>query len=205
MYKLKPLNYEYNALEPFISAYTINIHYNKHYQNYLNKLNDILKQLNYDYQDNLTELVSHIEQFPIEKRDDILYNAGGVLNHELYFSNISSNKNTLPSGKLKEAIDKQYGNFTNFKNEFIKAANYLTGSGYTFLVLNKNKLDIINTSNQDTPYLYGLIPLMGLDLWEHAYYLDYQNERKNYILNFFEIVDFEIIGKWYEKNTQETL
>lgn len=203
MYKLMPLNYEYNALEPYISAFTINIHYNKHYQKYLKKLNDTLNSLKYDYRYNLVDLITHIDEFPLADRDTILYNAGGVLNHELYFSNISPNKNNQPTGKLKEAIDKKYGSFDNFKNEFIKTSGYLTGSGYTFLVLNKNELDIINTSNQDTPYLYDLIPIMSLDLWEHAYYLDYQNDKENYILNFFEIVDFEVIGKLYEENTQK--
>lgn len=200
MYKLLPLNYKDNALEPFISAYTINIHYNKHYQNYLNKLNEVLTKLNYDYRYDLIDLINHIDEFPLTDRDTILYNAGGVLNHELYFSNISPDKNNQPTGKLNEAIIEKYGSYENFKAEFIKMTDYLVGSGYTMLVLNKGELEIINTSNQETPYIYGLVPIMAIDLWEHAYYLDYQNERKNYILNFFEIVDFDVVGKNYEKN-----
>lgn len=200
MYKLLPLNYKDNALEPFISAYTINIHYNKHYQNYLNKLNEVLTKLNYDYRYDLIGLINHIDEFPLTDRDTILYNAGGVLNHELYFSNMSPNKNNIPTGKLNEAIIEKYGSYENFKAEFIKMTDYLVGSGYTMLVLNKGELEIINTSNQETPYIYGLVPIMAIDLWEHAYYLDYQNERKNYILNFFEIVDFDVVGKNYEKN-----
>lgn len=200
MYKLLPLNYKDNALESFISAYTINIHYNKHYQNYLNKLNEVLTKLNYDYRYDLIGLINHIDEFPLTDRDTILYNAGGVLNHELYFSNMSPNKNNIPTGKLNEAIIEKYGSYENFKAEFIKMTDYLVGSGYTMLVLNKGELEIINTSNQETPYIYGLVPIMDIDLWEHAYYLDYQNERKNYILNFFEIVDFDVVGKNYEKN-----
>lgn len=199
MYKPLPLKYSDNALEPFISAYTINTHYNKHYQNYLNKLNETLTKLNYDYKEDLVTLVKNIEQFPLTERDTILYNAGGVLNHELYFSNMSPNKNNKPKGKLNDAINKQYGSFENFKNEFIKTSKLLVGSGYTMLVLNNDTLDIINVSNQETPYIYGLTPIMALDLWEHAYYLDYQNEKNNYILNFFEIVDFDVVEQNYEK------
>lgn len=196
MYKPLKLNYNDNALEPFLSAYTVNTHYHEHYLKYLNNLNNLLDK----YDLNLKDIAKNIDMFPITDRDDILYNVGGVLNHELYFNNMSPLKNTEPKGKLKEAIDDNFGNFENFKQEFIKTANYLVGSGYTFLVLNDNKLEIINLSNQETPYSYNLIPLIALDLWEHAYYLDYQNDRKNYILNFFEIIDFDRVLELYEKN-----
>ncbi len=196
MYKPLKLNYNDNALEPFLSAYTVNTHYHEHYLKYLNNLNNLLDK----YDLNLADIAKNIDMFPITDRDDILYNVGGVLNHDLYFNNMSPLKNTEPKGKLKEAIDENFGNFENFKQEFIKTANYLVGSGYTFLVLNDNKLEIINLSNQETPYSYNLIPLIALDLWEHAYYLDYQNDRKNYILNFFEIIDFDRVLELYEKN-----
>ncbi len=196
MYKPLKLNYNDNALEPFLSAYTVNTHYHEHYLKYLNNLNNLLDK----YDLNLKDIAKNIDIFPITDRDDILYNVGGVLNHELYFNNMSPLKNTEPKGKLKEAIDDNFGDFENFKQEFIKTANYLVGSGYTFLVLNDNKLEIINLSNQETPYSYNLIPLIALDLWEHAYYLDYQNDRKNYILNFFEIIDFDRVLELYEKN-----
>lgn len=201
MYELKPLTYSYDALEPYISSRTVDIHYNKHAKNYLNKLNSVLKELDYDFKLPLEQLVVNIEDFPIAKRDDILYNAGGVLNHDLYFSNITPKRNIYPKGKLLEAIENEYGSFENFKTEFIKKANILVGSGYTFLVVNNDKkLEIINTSNQETPYIYGLTPIMTIDLWEHAYYLDYQNRRSDYINNFFEIIDFEVVGKLYEES-----
>lgn len=196
MYKPLKLNYSDNALEPFLSAYTVNTHYHEHYLKYLNNLNILLDK----YDLNLKDIAKNIDMFPITDRDDILYNVGGVLNHELYFNNMSPLKNTEPKGKLKKAIDDNFGDFENFKQEFIKTANYLVGSGYTFLILNDNKLEIINLSNQETPYSYNLIPLIALDLWEHAYYLDYQNDRKNYILNFFEIIDFDRVLELYEKN-----
>lgn len=200
MYKKIDLPYNYGALEPFIDAETINIHYNKHYLNYLDKLNNLLLSINYNYDDTKESLINNIDNIPINNRDDVLYNLGGVLNHELYFTSMSNRKINIPIGTLKNKIDQQYGNFDNFKNEFIKNSNYVVGSGYTFLVVNKNdNLEIINTSNQETPYSYGLIPIMALDLWEHAYYLQYRNNRSQYIKNFFEIVDFDVINRNYEK------
>lgn len=198
MYNLKPLNY--NSLEPVLSSNTINTHYDSHYKKYMNNLNNLLIKNNYDYRYTKEELVSHIDIFPISDRDDILYNLGGVLNHELYFENMSQNKNNKPTSLLLEKINKQYGSYEKFKEEFIKITSYLVGSGYTFLVVNKeNNLEIINLSNQETPYYYNLKPIMTIDLWEHAYYLDYKNNRNLYVNDFFSIVDFNIIEKNYEK------
>ena len=202
MYKVEPLSYAYSALEPYIDTRTVGIHYNNHYMGYLKKLNTLLEQQNYNFQYPLKELPSHIDTFPIDARGDILYNAGGVLNHELYFKNISPNKNTIPKGKLKEAIDNQYGSFENFKKEFIRNANLVVGSGYTFLVVNNNELQIMNTSNQETPYTYNMIPIMTIDLWEHAYYLEYQSNKAAYIHNFFEIIDFDVVNSLYENALQ---
>lgn len=198
MYNLKPLNY--NSLEPVLSSNTINTHYDSHYKKYMNNLNNLLIKNNYDYRYTKEELVSHIDIFPISDRDDILYNLGGVLNHELYFENMSQNKNNKPTSLLLEKINKQYGSYEKFKEEFIKITSYLVGSGYTFLVVNKeNNLEIINLSNQETPYYYNLKPIMTIDLWEHAYYLDYKNNRNLYVNDFFSVVDFNIIEKNYEK------
>lgn len=203
MYQKIQLPYSYDALEPFLSARTINIHFNRHYENYLNKLNQILNKIGYDYKYTKEELIEHISEFPLDVRDDILYNAGGVINHELYFLGMGRSHN-VPIGTIKEKIDKQYGSFLEFQNEFIRISKQLVGSGYTFLVLNIQKnLEIINTSNQETPYSYGLIPILALDLWEHAYYLDYQNKRDDYLENFFQYIDFNYINKQYEKALQE--
>lgn len=200
MYKLESLPYSYDALEPIISATTVNIHYNKHYNNYLNKLNSILNNINYDFSDSIEDIIINIEKFPLEYRGDILFNAGGVVNHNLYFNSMDKEKR-LPTGKLLEKIDSTYGSYENFKQEFIVTAKKMVGSGYTFLVLDKNKnLNIINTSNQESPYSYGFIPLFTIDLWEHAYYLDYQNRRDDYINNFFSIVNFKQAEKIYEEN-----
>lgn len=195
MYEKIKLNYPYNSLEPYIDEQTIDIHYNRHYQTYLNNLNKLLQEENYDYRYAKEELVNQINIFDLGKRDDILYNLGGVLNHELYFKNMSDKKNNQPTGLLLQKINNQYGSYNNFKQEFINTASNLKGSGYTFLTVDKNKnLKIISTSNQDTPYSYGLTPIMAIDLWEHAYYLKYKNNRAEYIKNFFEIIDYQKVS-----------
>lgn len=200
MYKLEALPYDYDALEPIISATTINIHYNRHYKNYLDKLNAILNSIGYKFEDSIENIIINIDKFPIENRGDILFNAGGVINHNLYFKSMSKPPK-LPSGKLLDKINSTYGSYDSFKEEFIRTTKKLVGSGYTFLVLDKGKnLKIINTSNQESPYSYGFIPLLTIDLWEHAYYLDYQNKRDDYINNFFSIVNFESAEKIYEDN-----
>lgn len=203
MYKSIELPYSYDALEPFLSARTVNIHFYKHYQNYLKKLNELLTKADYNYAYSKEELVEHIDEFPLEIRDDILFNLGGVLNHELYF--LELNKDSyVPTGLLEEKINETYGSFENFKKTFIEQAKKTVGSSYTFLVIKRNMdLDIINTSNQETPYLYGFVPILALDLWEHAYYLDYQNNKNNYIENFFQNVDFRYVASLYEEATKK--
>ena len=169
MYILMKLPYSYDALKPDISEKTVNIHYNKHHRKYNDNLN---KLINVDIYP-LEQIPENIDKFPMEKRGEIIYNAGGVLNHDLYWNSMSENK-SLPGGRLLEKINERYENFENFKATFINKAKMLTGSGYTFLVTNKENLTIMNLPNQETPLSYGLTPLFTIDLWEHAYYLDYQ-------------------------------
>ena len=197
MYELFKLPYLYQDLEPYIDTNTVGLHYNKHTRNYLNKLNELLNKNNYDYKYNLIELIYHINEFSKNDQEDILFNLGGVLNHKLYFNSMSPNKNTKPYGKLMEQIEKQFGNLYNFWTKFKETALKLKGSGYTFLVFKDNKLDIINLSNQDTPLLYGYIPLFNIDLWEHAYYINYKNDKNKYIDNFEVIADFNNACKIY--------
>lgn len=197
MYKTKPLPYPYDALEPIISSTTVNIHYNRHQANYLKNLNEALKKANYNGNEKIEDIIKNIDSFPLEYRGDILFNAGGVINHELYWD--SMGVVSLPKGILKDKINNTYGSYENFKKEFIEKAKKLVGSGYTFLVKDdKNNLNIINTSNQDSPYSYGFVPLLTIDLWEHAYYLDYQNNKLDYINNFFSIINFDNAEKIYE-------
>lgn len=190
MYQLPQLPYLFQDLEPFIDTHTMGLHYYKHEQFYINKLNELLMYDNYDYRYNLGELLYHLNEFSERNREDILYNLGGVLNHNLYWKSMHP-KRQKPFGSLKEQIKKQYGSFDRFKELFKESALKLKGSGYTFLVLDKNgNLDIINTFNQQTPLSLGLMPLFTIDMWEHAYYLNYKNEKKQYIDNFLEIADF---------------
>lgn len=195
----KKINLDYRSLEPYIDSKTLDIHYNKHYLKYLDNLNEILSSVDYDNKYNLVELIDNINMFDEKIRGEILYNAGGVINHELYFDIMNLNGKKEPSGILMEDIIKKYGSFNNFINEFIQSANKLKGSGFTYLVLNNNELDIINLPNQETPYIYNMIPIIALDMWEHSYYLKYQNNKEQYIKNFFSIIDFNKIEDIYEK------
>lgn len=198
MYKLPTLPYLYQDLEPYIDTHTLALHYHKHEQNYLNQLNELLKKNNYDYRYSLNELLYHINEFKEDTRENILYNLGGVLNHNLYWKSMNPHQNQKPTGKLKTHIDKKYGSYEKFLSVLKSTALNLKGSGYTFLVLNGNgDLDIINTLNQDTPLLFGFIPLFNIDLWEHAYYLNYKNEKAKYLDNFFEIADFSNASEIY--------
>lgn len=201
MIKEEKLNYLYEALEPYINTHAISIHYNKHYLNYLNKLNELLTKNNFKYDIPLEKISQKINIFPKEDRENILFNLGGVLNHNLFFKCLGTK--VLPSGKLKTLIDKKYNNFDNFYNLFIENALKLKGSGYTFLVFNNNDIDIINVTNQTTPYLFNYIPLFTIDLWEHSYYLDYENDRKRYLESLKPILDFSYANEVFNNIKQD--
>lgn len=192
---------DYTTLEPYIDNKTLDLHYNVHYKGYTDNLNKYLKKHNYNYEYDPIYLAKNIDILPMEDRDEILFNLGGYLNHSLYFYILTDKKKSIPTPFI-EIINKHFVSFDNFKNEFINMATELKGSGYTFLVLDKNnKLRIINTSNQDTPYYYGFIPIMTIDVWEHAYYLKHYNKRKDYLEAIFNIIDWDKVYKLYLLNT----
>lgn len=196
MYELPILPYLYQDLEPYIDTHTMGLHYDKHERNYLKQLNDVLNKNNYNYQYTMEELVHRIEEFPLEDRGTILYNLGGVLNHNLYWTSMNPYNREKPNGKLKMYIDKKYGSYEKFLKALKEKALKLQGSGYVFLVLKNNKeLDIINMPNQDIPQSLGFIPLFNIDLWEHAYYINYENDKSKYLDNFFQIADFTSANK----------
>lgn len=197
MYKLESLPYEYEALEPYIDTHTLGLHHRKHQQNYLNKLNELLEKNNTNKNYSLTELSKHILEFDLKDQENIMFNLGGVINHNIYFKSMSPQKEK-PNSILLSKITKQFNSFDHFKKLFKEKALSLKGSGYTFLVLDKNELKIINLSNQENPYFYNYIPLIGLDLWEHAYYLNYENKKDIYIDNFFEVMDFKEANKYFK-------
>lgn len=193
---------DYSSLEPVIDNKTLDLHYNVHYRNYTDKLNKLLKEVNYSYKYTPEYLAQNIDIIPLNERDEILFNLGGYLNHSLYFYNLTDKKKKIPDGML-DLINKYFGSFSIFKEEFINMAKEVKGSGYTFLVLDKNnKLRIINTSNQDTPYYYGFTPIMTIDVWEHAYYLKYTYDRGKYLENIFSIIDFDKVYKLYLDNVK---
>ena len=199
MYKLNPLPYDYDSLEPFIDTHTLGLHYNKHQSSYLNKLNKLLNKNNYNFKYDIEELQLYLNNFKKEDIGELLYNLGGVLNHASYFRSMSPTK-TKPCNKLQEQLNKSFGSIESFKNTFKESALNIKGSGYTFLVINQNqKLQIINLQNQDSPYFYNLIPLLTLDMWEHAYYINYENRKDEYIDNFLEILDFSFANNIYNR------
>ena len=194
MYSSIKLNY--STLEPFISNTTLEKHYNI-YLNYLKKLNELLSTTNTVYSKEY--LIKHIDVLPLSIRGEVLYNLSGVVNHELYFFGLSNDSNKNMSNKLIDDIIDNFGTLDNFKSEFKRLALNIKGSGYTFLVLEKNKkLKIINTSNQDNPFYYEYTPIIALDVWEHAYYLDYFSNRSDYIDKYFDKLDYNKLSINYE-------
>ena len=195
----KEIILDYNELLPFISTNALNIHLSIYKKN-LNKLNNLLKSINYDYKYSMKDLITNIDTIDLNIRGEILYYLSSILNHNLFFYNISNKKITEPIGLIKKDINKYFTSYDNFKKEFKTKALNLKGSGYTFLVRDDNgELKIINTSNEDSPYYYGYTPIISLDLWEHSYFLDYYNNKNTYIDNFFKVIDIKKINNYYEK------
>ena len=190
-FEVKPLNYSYDALEPYIDKETMMIHHDKHYKNYVDKLNDAIKKYPSLYSYSLTDLLTNLDSLPESVCQTIKNNGGGAYNHEFFFD-IMTNKKTNPSGELEKCINRDFGSFDKFKEEFKKSALDVFGSGWAWLVSdNKGNLCIMKTSNQDTPISQNLKPIIGIDVWEHAYYLRYQNNRGNYIDNWFNVVNWD--------------
>lgn len=194
MYKMKEINYSSTS---YLNEDVI--YYHKIlYKRYLDRLNALLIKNNYDYSIPKENIVNNLEMFHIEDRGNILFNLGGVLNHELYFDNIEPSNKIVKNNEFLNKINLKYGSFSNFKNIFKKEALKLVGSGYTFLVLDKNnEFNIINMSNQETPISIGFKPLIALDLWEHAYYLQYNVNKEDYIDKFLDNLNLDNINRIY--------
>lgn len=199
MYKLPQLPYNYSALEPYIDALTMEIHYTKHHQGYVDNLNAALK----DYPDlqniPLQELLKNLNKVPEVIRTSVRNNGGGNENHSMFWLIMSKDGGGEPAGKLGDEIKKIWGNFQAFKDEFSNAAKTRFGSGWAWLSLDQgSKLIITSTPNQDTPLSENLTPIMGLDVWEHAYYLKYQNKRVDYIQAWWNVVNWPYIEEQYK-------
>lgn len=197
-HKLPELGYDYDALEPVIDAKTVEIHYLKHHQSYINNLNVALKN-NPELQSlNVEELLKDVDKIPKNIKRDVINYGGGVVNHNLFWKILK--KNVSFQGEIANKIKKDFGSYENFKEKFSSSAKNLFGSGWTWLVLNERKLEIVTTFNQDNPLSQGKFPLLTLDVWEHAYYLKYQNKRADYVDSFFEIINWEEVNKLFLDN-----
>ena len=198
-FELPKLPYEYNALEPHIDAKTMEIHHSKHHQGYVTKANAALEGT--EWADKCYgEVLSRIKEIPEDKRTAVQNNVGGHANHSLFWSIMSPNGGGAPSGELADAINSTFGSFDKFKEEFEDAAATRFGSGWAWLGFDANgKLHIGSTANQDSPIMMGHKPILGLDVWEHAYYLNYQNRRPDYISAFWNVVNWDAVAENYSK------
>lgn len=193
-YELPQLNYATNALEPFIDEETMKIHHTKHHQAYINNLNAALEKHPNLQETPLVELLKDLDNVPSDIRAAVRNNGGGHYNHSMFWNMMGPNKGGTPSGKLLAKIEEAFGSFDQFKDEFSKAALTRFGSGWAWLVMDANqKLSVVSTANQDNPVSDGLNPILGIDVWEHAYYLNYQNRRPDYIASWWNVVDWNAV------------
>lgn len=191
-FELKPLPYAYDALEPYIDKETMMLHHDKHEKAYLDNLNKAISKYPELYKMGIEGMLKDLNSVPEDIRETVKNNAGGVYNHEFFWSIMSPEQNQTPAGDLLKAINKDFQSFDNFKAKFKEAALGRFGSGWAFLVKDKDgKLSIISTANQDSPISQGLTPILGIDVWEHAYYLKYQNRRGDYIDNWWNVVNWK--------------
>lgn len=202
-FKMMPLPYSYDALEPYIDAKTMETHFSKHHLGYINKLNEIITGTELE---KLT-IEEILKSLDLENKP-LRNNAGGYYNHNLYFSNLTSKSSGEPTGSLNTAINKDFGSFSDFKNQFIEAANKQFGSGWAWLVTDKTgTLSIVTTANQDNPLMPNIgvsgTPILALDVWEHAYYLKYQNKRNNYLEAFFKVINWKVVQKRYDESVKK--
>ncbi|MFA5917638.1 MAG: Fe-Mn family superoxide dismutase [Candidatus Gracilibacteria bacterium] len=186
-FELPKLHFEMDVLEPFISRETIEYHYGKHHQTYVNNLNNLIIGTEFETM-TLEEIINNSESGPI------FNNAAQIWNHTFYFEALGKVDNNIPTGLVNEMINKSFGSFTDFKLKFTESALNNFGSGWTWLSINSNgSLEIVNTSNAENPFKTQSKPLLTIDIWEHAYYIDYRNARAKYIENFWNIIDWEVV------------
>ncbi|MCC6154888.1 MAG: superoxide dismutase [Candidatus Hydrogenedentes bacterium] len=196
-YTLPPLPYAFNALEPHIDAKTMEIHHGKHHQAYITNVNAALEGTGIDAHP-IEEVLKNINDVPEAKRQVVINNGGGHANHTLFWQIMAPNAGGKPGGDLAKAIDAELGGFEKFQEEFSKAGTTRFGSGWAWLVVNKDKkLQVLSSANQDSPLMQGLTPILGMDVWEHAYYLNYQNRRPDYIKAFYNVINWPKVAEFY--------
>jgi len=198
MHQLPELSYPYDALEPFIDKETMELHHLKHHQTYVDKLNSALSEYPEFQNLSIEELLRDIQSVPEEVRQSIINNGGGHANHSLFWKIMSPNGAKKPKGDLAEAIESTFWGFEEFKKQFNEKAINMFGSGWTFLIKNPNgTISLKRHSFQNSPLMYGNLPILGLDLWEHAYYLKYQNRRGDYIAAWWNVVDWDKVSELF--------
>lgn len=201
-YKVEPLEYAYDALEPYIDARTMEIHHNKHYAGYVEKLNKALENQPALQQQTLEEMLQTLGQIIEPTRTAIRHNGGGTENHAMFWRIMSPKGGGEPKGIILDEIKALFGSFENFKEKFSNTAKSVFGSGWAWLSLDQSgKLVITSTKDQDSPLSYNLQPIMGLDVWEHAYYLKYQNRRVDYIDSWWHVINWDQVEQNYRKHS----
>ncbi|TDL82285.1 superoxide dismutase SodA [Peribacillus frigoritolerans] len=198
-YELPQLPYAYDALEPHIDKETMNIHHTKHHNTYITNVNAALEGHDDLLSKSVEDLVANLDAVPETARTAVRNNGGGHANHSLFWTILSPNGGGAPSGELADKINSKFGSFETFKEEFAKAGATRFGSGWAWLVVNNGELEVTSTPNQDSPLMEGKTPILGLDVWEHAYYLNYQNRRPDYISSFWNVVNWEEVTRRYEE------
>jgi superoxide dismutase, Fe-Mn family len=195
-YEVPPLPYDYAALEPHIDEQTMRLHHDKHHQAYVDKANAALEGT--DWTDRSVEdLLANLSSLPADKQTPLRNNAGGHANHTLFWVTLGPNGGGAPSGELGSAIDSAFGSFDKLKQQMTDAGVNRFGSGWSWLVLDGGELKVISTGNQDSPIMDGQTPVFGIDVWEHAYYLKYQNRRPDYIAAIWNVVDWNAVAERY--------
>ena len=199
MFKLAPLPYSFDALEPYIDKETMEIHYTKHHQAYCNNLNNALEKHPELFNQSIEYLVINYDILPESIKNTVRNNAGGVYNHDLFWKMMTPNSSKKPLEGLEKAIDQKFGSFATFKETFNAAAKSRFGSGRAWLCLDQDgQLSVISTANQDSPLTLGLKPILGLDVWEHAYYLKFQNRRPDYIESWWNVVNWNFAEQLFK-------
>ncbi|EHN7981170.1 superoxide dismutase [Listeria monocytogenes] len=197
-YELPKLPYTYDALEPNFDKETMEIHYTKHHNTYVTKLNEAVAGHPELASKSAEELVTNLDSVPEDIRGAVRNHGGGHANHTLFWSILSPNGGGAPTSNLKAAIESEFGTFDEFKEKFNAAAAARFGSGWAWLVVNDGKLEIVSTANQDSPLSDGKTPVLGLDVWEHAYYLKFQNRRPEYIDTFWNVINWDEANKRFD-------
>lgn len=201
-YELPRLPYQYDELEPYFDTQTMKIHHQKHHQAYVDGLNNALLQIGAaSHPKHISAILSDLKSIPESGRSTINFFGGGYENHRLFWETMTPNSDKIPCGKLEDAIDVYFDTFDNFKKVFLEKSLSILGSGWCWLVFNAtyNKIEIITTANQDSPWTVQKTPLLGLDVWEHSYYLKYQNRRSDYVAAWWNVINWDYVGNRFSE------